>query len=165
MIVRHAKSSWDDQLVSDIERPLNKRGTKDALSIASWLKGKNYMPDQLLSSTALRAKQTTEAIVNVLGLSGDKLIYLPKLYLATPETLLDIIHACSNQFFSLMLVGHNPGMEDLTKQLCRDTLPYTSDGKLLTTANFVLLEFPQKWKDVSSQNGKLIEFFRPKQLT
>jgi len=164
MIVRHAKSSWGDQSVPDNQRPLNNRGSKEALILAGLLKEKKYFPDLVLSSTALRAKQTVDAIVKYLEIPHDRIKYIPQLYLAEPETHLQLIRTANDNCTSLMLVGHNPGLENLIKHLCCDPLPFTTDGKLLTTANFVLLEFQFNWSNVSDHSGKLIDFIRPKEL-
>ncbi|MCI0507934.1 MAG: histidine phosphatase family protein [Gammaproteobacteria bacterium] len=166
-IVRHAKSSWSDEFASDFDRPLAKRGKKSLSAITDWLESQHIKPDLLISSPAKRAKQTSEAIIKKLHIPEQNISFDKRLYLAAADTLLEILtevaHVPSHPE-SVMLVGHNPGLEELVTLLCADPLPYTEDGKLLTTGNIVQLRFQQSWNDLRPKQGRLINFLRPKEL-
>jgi len=164
MLVRHAKSSWSDNSLNDFERPLNKRGANDAERVARWIATNKFIPETLLCSPARRARQTAEAILKVTKMSDETVRYIPKMYLADTDVLLQLIHETDNRMQSIMLIGHNPGLEHLLEWVSSDALPYTKDGKLLTTANFVMLGFDQDWQTISDHQGQLLEFMRPKQL-
>ncbi len=167
-IVRHAKSDWSDAMGSDFHRPLAKRGEKSLPVMTQWLQNQNIKPAVLFSSPAQRAKQTAEAIIGKLSISEQAIVFDKRLYLASVDTLLDVLSEAaelSPQPNSVMLVGHNPGLENLVLLLCADPLPYTADGKLLTTGNIVQLRFQQPWNELRAKQGQLINFVRPKELT
>jgi len=166
-IVRHAKSDWADALGSDFDRPLAKRGEKSLPVITQWLQNQNIKPEVLFSSPAQRAKQTAEAIIGKLHIPKQAIIFDKRLYLASVDTLLDVLAEAAEltpQPNSVMVVGHNPGLEHLVMVLCGDPLPYTSDGKLLTTGNVVQLRFKQSWNELPPKQGQLIHFIRPREL-
>jgi phosphohistidine phosphatase len=166
-IVRHAKSDWSNDFTNDFERPLARRGEQSLPVIADWLHAHHVMPELLISSPAQRAKQTAEAIFRRLQIPEKNAKFDKRLYLASTETLLEILTELADltaQPDSVMLVGHNPGLENLVLLLCGDPLPYTSDGKLLTTGNIVQLRFKQSWGDLSAKQGQLVNFIRPKEI-
>ena len=165
MIVRHAKSDWSNNLASDAERPLNTRGEKDAPRIAKWIRKHQLIPDILISSPALRAKQTANNIIDQLQLPETSVKFDNRLYLANTSTLLTVIAEVDDKYKSVMLVGHNPGLEELIMKLSADQLPFTENGKLLTTANFVMLRFSCTWQKIIGQQGNLIHFIRPRDVS
>jgi phosphohistidine phosphatase len=165
--VRHAKSDWSDDFANDFDRPLAKRGKKSFSRITDWLISQHIKPDLLISSPAQRARQTSEAIIRKLHIPGQNISFDKRLYLAATDTLLEILVEAAHlpaHPESVMLVGHNPGLEDLVTLLCADPLPYTEDGKLLTTGNLVQLRFQQSWNNLRPKQGRLINFIRPKEL-
>ena len=127
IIMRHAKSDWDAGAITDYNRPLNKRGMEDAPRMARWLARHlttaNLTVDLLISSPAQRARQTAEAIIESIKLSDDAVIYDKRMYLASSATLINIIREVDNKYKTIMLVGHNPGLENLSQELCKDHLP------------------------------------------
>jgi phosphohistidine phosphatase len=161
-IMRHAKSDWVDPGISDFNRPINKRGKKSAIRVGQWMTENNRLPQQIISSAAIRAKQTTELVAEQLThISSEKIIYEKDLYLADPYTLLEFIQLYKNDLSSLMLVAHNPGLEQLIHFLSIESeVEYTS----MTTANLVIFEYPDSHFDPESDKGKLIEFIKPKEL-
>ena len=165
LIVRHAKSDWSNNLASDIERPLNSRGEKDAPKIAKWIHSQQIVPDALLCSPARRAKQTANAIIEELKLPDTSVAFDKRLYLASLSTLLAVIAELGDSVKTVMLVGHNPGLEELIFKLCDDHLPFAESGKLLTTANVVMLQFNCDWQNIGNTQGKLLHFIRPRDLS
>lgn len=163
-ILRHAKSDWNQPGKSDFERPLNPRGEKDALKIAHWLQQYTCKPAYILSSPALRARQTVLAVAQAIDYDEAQIQFERELYLASLETLLDILQVTASYADSVMLAGHNPGLEQLALYLSRDELPRTDSGKLLTTANLLHFQFAQDWSAQAHSAG-LISQIRPKQIT
>jgi phosphohistidine phosphatase len=160
--MRHAKSDWAVPGTSDFDRPINKRGNKSAIRIGQWMLQNECIPEKIISSPAVRAKQTIELVVNQFdGKSKKGIIYEEDLYLASFDTLLENIQLYKNDLSSLMLVAHNPGLEDLIHFLAGQS-DYEYKG--MTTANLVIFEYTDNQFDVETDKGELIEFIRPKEL-
>ncbi|MDF2159248.1 histidine phosphatase family protein [Algoriphagus sp. CAU 1675] len=117
ILIRHAKSSWDNPWADDYERPLAERGLRDAPKMGKRLKKRQVSPDLILSSSALRAIQTAEIIANELGYPSHKIIKEKNLYHASPNTILKYIHQQKDSIKTIVLVGHNPGLNDLIAYL------------------------------------------------
>ncbi|MEH0155506.1 histidine phosphatase family protein [Limibacter armeniacum] len=154
-LVRHAKSSWDHPELSDFDRPLNKRGLKAAPLMGKVLHEKGVIPQQVISSSAKRAKETAITIVKEIGLNPDNIIYADKIYEASTNTLLTLIKSCDDKVTSLMLFGHNPTFTDLANVL---TDEYIDN---IPTAGIVGISFDtDHWKE--AKKGKLLFFDFPK---
>ena len=162
-ILRHAKSDWATG-VPDHDRPLNQRGKQDAPKIGEWLKKQAWQPDIILSSPAQRAKETIIAVAQAAGISTDIIDWQEAIYLASIETLLRQTRSISPGASRAMLVGHNPGLEDLVIYLSDSSPELTDSGKLFTTANLAILEFDRPWKQIKAHSGKLLHLVRPKEL-
>lgn len=162
-ILRHAKSDWGSGARTDSERPLNKRGHKDAPRIGVWLREHNLSPAWVLCSPALRARQTLTAVAEELHLPAERIEYVDKLYLADRLTLLNILGTIPKERQSVMLVGHNPGLDELVSYLSRTPVPLTDSGKLMTTACLAQFSLPDDWQDLESQ-GELVNLIRPTEL-
>lgn len=160
-LLRHAKADTGDNRMQDIDRPLSHRGRKQATRLGEWMHEKNLMPALIVSSPAVRARQTTELVCQSLGVDLNHVHFDPGLYLASRHNLLEIIDRLSLPEGSVMLVGHNPGLEDLLTWLCDAPLPRTTDGKLLTTTNLVRIGLSDT---LSESSGRLIELTRPDEL-
>lgn len=165
IIVRHAKSSRDDPSLDDYDRPLSPRGLGEIPHVAKWLAAQKLKIDHILSSTAKRTRQTAELLCEGAGLDAKKIEWQDSLYLADTATLLDAIGRTSAKTKQLMIVGHNPGLEELLRRLCGDELPLTESGKLLTTAAIAIVALPDEWDEIKPHSGHLIELMRPKELT
>lgn len=152
-LARHAKSSWDDMRLSDFERPLNKRGERDAPMMAEILKAKGVTPQLILSSPALRAKRTAEIYHDVIGgiLQFDR-----RIYEASPMSLLYLAQEALQDHDTLMIVGHNPALTELVN-LLGDTPIYNLPTAAVVGLAFddeiapgkgktILYEYPQKYK-------------------
>ncbi len=157
LIIRHAKSSWDNPDLDDKERPLNKRGLEDAPLMANVLKGYELNFDKIFCSSALRAKSTIEIFANVLGFDSQKIVYTDELYNASRRDILNFLKQLDDNLVNVGIVGHNPGLTDLTHFLL-----YDFDYELPTCA-LVLIELEiDKWSDLRSGTGTLKFFEYPK---
>ena len=155
LLMRHAKSSWKDTELSDNERPLNKRGKKDAPYMGEMLKEKELVPQLILSSTAVRARQTTELVAAACGFVGD-VVYLDSYYLAEPDAYLAGLSTQSDDLERIMIVGHNPGLEGLLQIL---------SGRIeaLPTGTIAYLSLPvTSWHGLQHDTeGELLELLLP----
>lgn len=130
LLVRHAKSSWDDPAVSDFERPLNSRGLRDAPEMAKRLQQRIPSIHRIYSSTAQRARLTAGLFAEKLDYRSNEIVFEPELYLAPPRAFADLIARCSDADDCIMIVAHNPGITDFANQLTRavrtDNMPTCS---------------------------------------
>ena len=133
-LMRHAKSDWHSAAQSDFDRPLNKRGSKDAARMGEWLQQQNITPRLFVSSPAQRTRQTVLAVTAKLGVNSDEIVFNRDLYLANRATLLKVLHSIPDTTDSVLLVAHNPGMDDLVEWLSPEPPPLSGSGKLMTTA-------------------------------
>jgi len=158
LLMRHAKSSWKDHKLTDIERPLNKRGKKDAPRMGNLIKEKELQPQVILSSPALRAKQTIELFSDNLDYKG-KVEYLDGFYLAEPVVYADALRALPDSIERVMVVGHNPGLEGLVQIL-------SGQVESLPTAAIAYIVLPiSHWSELSSDTrGEIIELWKPRDL-
>ncbi|MDZ4260748.1 MAG: histidine phosphatase family protein [Pseudomonadota bacterium] len=164
IIVRHAKSAWDDASLEDYERPLSPRGRNDIPPMARWLATHQSDIDLILSSSAKRTRQTAQLLCEHAGLDPKKIKWQDALYLADTTTLLDAIGQTPAKIKQLMLIGHNPGLEELLTYLGGDELPLTRSGKLLTTATIAIVAIPDGWQTIKPHSCHLVELMRPKEL-
>ncbi len=162
LILRHAKSDWSMAAATDFERPLNQRGERDAPRMGRWLREQQLAPDRVVSSTALRARQTTLRVGSELGIDPAVIDWQPTVYEASLATLLHLLGECPAAP-RVLLVGHNPGLDELLLWLCPEA-PLTSDGKLLTTATLARLALPDDWSRLSRGSGRLLSLVRPREL-
>ncbi len=159
LIMRHAKSSWSNATLSDWERPLNGRGREDAPQMGMLLKEEGLVPDLIISSTAVRARETAELVA--LGCDYEFEIQLEEdLYHADPDTYYEVVSATPDQIRSVLVVGHNPGIETfLSKVILR--------WQSMTTANLAQVDLAlAEWRSFEEGiRGKLINFWQPKTLS
>ncbi len=156
-LVRHAKSSWDFPELSDFDRPLNKRGKKNAPEMGVRLQNQGILPDLLMSSPANRAHTTALNIAEKIGYDKDKIRLNRKIYHASEAELLFLINEVEDDFNTLMLFGHNPGFTDLANILGNDWIDN------IPTAGVVCLEFGvDSWKEIKPKSGKTLWFDYPK---
>jgi len=158
LLMRHAKSSWKDDSLEDHERPLKKRGKKDAKRIAKAIAKNNLTPDLILSSSAIRARETVEIIVDNLEYKG-RIVFSDELYMGEPQDFINALRILSNDYTTVMIVGHNPGLEAYLQII---------DGEIeaVPTAGLgYLVLVLDDWKDISLDTmGDLIGFWKPKEL-
>lgn len=164
LLLRHAKSAWDTGAATDFDRPLASRGEGDAPIMGKWLKKQGLVPDIVISSPALRAKQTSEAACQKMGIKQKETNWDSRVYAATVLELIDVLKEYEKKPKSVMLVGHNPGLEDLLIYLVGDRIQMPPDGKLLPTAAVAYLELPDNWKDLEEGAGQLVSITRVKDI-
>ena len=156
-IVRHAKSSWGDLSLADIDRPLNKRGKNDAPNMGAKCKSLGYIPDLLISSNANRAKSTAKIFCEALGFEKDKLSIEKSLYHAPEDTYLNVCFGLDDEVGSVMLFGHNPGITYLANSVSENYI-----DNVPTCGVLVIDSKINKWSDLDFSNSKLKDFIYPK---
>ncbi len=157
-IIRHAKSSWKDLNLSDFDRPLNKRGKKDAPFMGELLKNKNIIPDIIISSPALRAKKTAQTIASKINFNNS-IIYDNNIYEASLITLINILKIINDTIDTIFLFGHNPSLNMLVNDFINDFY------ENIPTCGIIQIEFNcNSWQNISSDNAKLINFDYPKKF-
>jgi phosphohistidine phosphatase len=158
LILRHAKSSWDDASLRDFERPLNERGERDAPYMGKALAERGMRPEMIVCSPAARAKRTAELVKESAGWSAP-LKFDERIYEASPQTLFLIVTELGNEVSTCVLAGHNPGMEGIIKLL-------TGTSTEMPTASVAIIEFDEgSWSEIEPGNGRLAEVLRPKELS
>jgi phosphohistidine phosphatase len=156
MILRHGKSSWADEYTDDWERPLTARGERDATEVGRRLRERSLVPDVIVSSDAVRAESTARRVASEAGYAG-KVVLSSSLYHARPEAIVDVLGAAPADARRVMIVGHNPGLEDLVVRL-------TGEHIGLPTAALVRIELPiERWSDIElSSAGTVVESSNPR---
>lgn len=166
-LFRHAKSSWDDSVPRDFDRPLNKRGEKAAVTMGLWVKRNGLTFDHVVASPAVRVTETIDQFVKGTGGRMDP-NWDRRIYLASSATLMDVLRDQSDAHHNLLMVGHNPGLEDLIFDLCPDdgTSPLRDLvwEKYPTAAIARIALDIEHWANVDRGNGKLTHFIRPRDL-
>lgn len=157
-LMRHAKSSWKDANVPDHDRPVKKKGEKDVKAMAKMLKHKKHLPDLILCSSAERAKQTAVLFKKASSYEG-KIEYNDKLYMAEVPELIAALKESPKKAKSVMVIGHNPGLEALLQTL-------TGKVETLPTSSIAYISLPiEEWSEINSEvEGKLKKLWRPKDL-
>jgi phosphohistidine phosphatase len=158
MLLRHGKSNWDADYKSDHERPLAVRGQKASARLGKFLKANNSVPDQVITSTATRARETLD-LAMIKGGWKSPVIETRDLYFSSPERILDIIRKQSDSLESLLLVGHNPTWEDFLSLL-------VAGGSFrMPTAALAKVRFlVSHWSEVREGTGILEYLVTPKVL-
>lgn len=164
-LFRHAKSGWDDGVARDFDRPLNPRGRRAARTVGEKMREEGLAFDLVLASQARRVVDTIEEVAETFG--PVEASYDERLYLASPSTLLDIVHGAPDRFERILLVGHNPGLEALTLQLTRGSgsaLRAEVEVKYPTGTLAEIRFEVERWRDIRSGSGELVRFIRPRDL-
>ena len=164
LLLRHAKSNWKIKTPRDFDRPLADRGLRDAPRMGAWLYREGVLPGLIMSSPAVRARETALKVCKALDLKKKSIRWEPRLYEADLPTLLEILAGLDADQKSVLLVGHNPGLESLLRFLVGNDLEEPEDGKLLPTAALARLEMPTDWSVLEFGRANLIRLVRPKQL-
>jgi phosphohistidine phosphatase len=169
IVLRHAKSAWPDG-VPDHDRPLAGRGRRDAPAAGRWLAESGYVPDLVLCSTAQRARETWELAEAELG-AHPKTTFEDRVYGAMAADLLDLAHEMPSSVRTLMLVGHDPAMRELTLELASPTQLDDACTKALArvrlkfpTAAIAVLAFANKWSALGPGQAQLTRFVTPSDL-
>jgi phosphohistidine phosphatase len=162
IVLRHAKSARPD--VPDHERPLAGRGRRDAPAAGRWLRDSGCAPDRVICSTARRARETWELVDGELGVVHPSVEYDPRVYDATVPELLEVVHELPDDAVTVLLVGHNPGFEELTMALAG-----SADGDALDRARakfptcaIAVLAFTGPWTALAAGAARLTHFAAPR---
>ena len=159
LVLRHAKSSWNDGALADHDRPLNERGEREAPRMGHLVRQQRLTPDLIISSDAVRARMTAEAVAEAAAYAG-AIRLEPLLYHAAPDDIVVVLRAAPEaNAATVMVVGHNPGLEALVGQL-------TGERHDLPTAALAQIDLPiDRWRDMNgSTRGTLVDLWRPKEL-
>jgi len=160
LVLRHAKSSWKETALDDHERPLNKRGREDGPRMGKLVREIGLTPDVIISSGAVRARLTAEAVAEAAGYARD-IRFEEALYAASPADILSVLRtATTTTAGTVMIIGHNPGLEELVAHL-------TGEQPDLPTAALAQIALPiDRWRDLKgSTRGRLMGLWRPKDTT
>ena len=161
-VLRHAKSDWDDPDLDDHDRPLAPRGRQAAPLIAGWLRDRGHAPALVLCSSALRTRQTLEHVAE--AVPDAEVRVEDELYLASAGELLGRLRAVAEPIPSVLLIGHNPGLQALVLALAgRSPARRQVEGKFPTAA-LAVLAAPGSWADLDEGAAELVEFVRPRDL-
>jgi phosphohistidine phosphatase len=163
-ILRHAKSSWDDP-VADFDRPLNARGRKAAVMVGEEMRRRGAKFDCVLASPARRVRETLDRVTEGYGELLD-VHFDERIYLASEDHLLELVHRITDDVESAMIVGHNPGLHRLTLLLTRDEgdLRHQIADKYPTGAAATVEFEADRWREVEPGNGKLSALILPRDL-
>lgn len=156
-IIRHGKSSWGYENVSDIDRPLKNKGIKYSYEMADRLLRKGWKPDAIWSSPANRAIHTALIFAGVLEYPYNKIKIEERLYFSSEEDVLDVIHKTNDAILSLMIVGHNPTFTNVANHFLKESVDY------IPTAGVVKISFnAESWMRVAPSGVKDYTFDYPK---
>ena len=156
--IRHAKSSWDDPTLSDIKRPLNKRGLRDAPFMAKLLKNKGIQADLIISSPANRALTTAKYFADEMNIAPENIDVEHEIYGAYPEDVLQMLTQVDTSVNTVLIFGHNPTFTSIINRFTQDYIANVPTcGIVKVEANI------EHWKDFSETTGVQTEFYFPKQ--
>jgi phosphohistidine phosphatase len=158
---RHAKSDWSDDALADHERPLSERGRRNAKKMAAWIEEQNLQPDLILCSSAKRTQQTLKRLCKE---CDTRIEIIEELYMADVPVLLKHLAQAAPDAHRVMVLAHNPGLEDLVEYLQGETVTRSPDVKLFPTAALAQFIMPADWSQLEKGDGKLVAITRPKDL-
>ena len=158
ILTRHAKSSWDHPGLPDHDRPLNKRGRTSASAIGDWLRRKGYLPDEVLSSSSERTRETWLRM----GLSASNIRFLSELYHASPDQIRQALYRATGQ--TVLLLGHNPGIAEFAERIAQSAPKHPRFLDYPTCATTVLRFDLADWSGIGWHDGQVIEFVTPRAL-
>lgn len=161
-LLRHAKSSWDDDALADHDRPLAPRGIRAGKLVRRYLAAHDVHPSLIVCSTATRARETLDLVLPALG--APRVVMDDRVYLAWADDLLQYLRELPDEAAEVMLVGHNPGLHDLALALAdEDSRPRLAEN--LPTGGLVTLDLPaSSWQDVEEGAAVLVSFVKPRGL-
>ncbi len=165
ILMRHAKSSWKTDAATDFERPLNGRGKRDAALMAQWIATEVPHPELIVSSPSERTSQTVFVVCASLEYPPERVRWENGVYEASLGTLLKLLRRLPDDTQSTMLVGHNPGMEELAIFLCGAEISVPEGVKPFPTAAVAQLRIDVPWSELDRGCGHLIHLVRPKELS
>jgi phosphohistidine phosphatase len=165
-LLRHAKSSWDDPVTRDFDRPLNARGRRAAVAIGAWMQGQGLRFDHRVASPAVRVIETLDGVGEGYGAAIDP-EWDRRIYLASAASLLDLVHAFPPTAGDALMVGHSPGLEELVLTLVPDAGDDALRGEVAVkypTAALATMTWEGGWPDAHAGGARLTRFVRPRDL-
>jgi phosphohistidine phosphatase len=158
LLMRHAKSSWKDESLDDHDRPLNKRGKREAPRMGELLRDQRLVPDFILCSSARRARKTAECVAFAAGFRGETRI-TSELYMVPPGRILEVLAETPPIYSSVLLIAHNPSLEELFERL-------TNQSRGFSTAAVARLQLDvENWSQISGNPAAtLVDFWQPRGL-
>jgi phosphohistidine phosphatase len=162
LLIRHAKSSWDDPALSDHERPLAPRGTRAAERLRAHLEGSDLRPDLVLSSSSRRTRETLELLAPAFG-NAERSIE-DGLYGADGTELLERLRGVPDDVSTVALIGHNPGIEDLVLELAEEGTDLDRIREKFPTGALAVLGIDAPWRDLATGSARLLSFVSPREL-
>lgn len=163
LILRHAKSDWSNKL-RDFDRPLAARGLKNAKQMGLWMHQQNLLPDYIISSPAKRTLQTAELVTEPFAINVSEIHLDSNIYEANLRDLLNVLAQIPNASQRVLLVGHNPGFDQLLSHLADIAEVFSGDGRLMTTCTLAYLDMPEDWEQLSPGCARLVKITRAKNL-
>lgn len=157
LVIRHGKSSWDDPSLADHDRPLAKRGREAAPEMGRRLRARGAVPERLVTSDAVRARDTAVALGEAMGLGPDAVLLEPRLYTGSGTDVLAVVRRLDDAYERIGIVGHNPALHEF--------LHDASDLRLdkFPTAGVVHLRFPAgRWADIEPGSAEVVDYDDPK---
>jgi phosphohistidine phosphatase len=164
LVLRHGKSAWDTDAPSDFERPLAARGRKATKRMGRWLREQQLLPDHIVSSPAERAVQTAHRVCKFAGIPKGSIVWDQRIYEADVPDLLQVLAQCPQDKQRVMIVGHNPGFEDLVDFLGGDSVEIPPGGKLMPTAALARIQMPDAWTSLPAGCAPAISITRVRDL-
>lgn len=162
--MRHAKSDWTKKHCTDFERPLTARGQKAAIQMGKWLKQQPFHLDRIICSPAVRTRQTGQLVLKELGIPYSQIIWESAIYEASLDALIAIINHHRLNTQTLLIIAHNPGLEQLLCHLSKDPPPINESGKILTAAAIAILDYDHNPITTDPCQAHLSYLIRPKEL-
>jgi phosphohistidine phosphatase len=164
LLLRHGKSGRPAG-VADFDRPLKKRGIRNARQIGEWLAANDLVPDLCVSSTAARAADTAWHACDAMDLEETRLQFEPRLYLPDLNTLLAVVHGLPESFARVLLVSHNPGSEDFAVEFAQPTTIPSGESRHLPTAALVAFRLDEVWRDAGWGRATRLARILPRELS
>ncbi len=163
ILMRHAKSSWNDTTLEDHDRPLNKRGRRSAEAVGKWLAEHGYRPDMVLSSDSARTRETWERMAPHLP-APRQIVWTRSLYLAGPSAFLHALRDVRDAR-SVLMLGHNPGISHFASAIVGAPPHHERFGDYPTGATLVAEFDRASWAEVTPASGRAVDFMVPRELT
>jgi phosphohistidine phosphatase len=163
-LLRHAKSSWDEPELDDRDRPLSRRGERGADRVGTYLASERFHPALVLCSPAARTRQTLARVLSPLGVDPE-ILFEPSLYASTASDLLDRLRAVPDAVSPLLLVGHNPAIQEVALALAGRGDAIDEVARKFPTGAVAEIAFgADSWRDIGEGSGELVRFVRPREL-
>ena len=159
-LIRHAKSDWNNPLLSDFDRPLNKRGKKDAPFMGNVLAKAHIHPDLIVSSPAIRAQMTAIEIAKKIGYDRDSILYNETLYAASSDEIQRVLKSVSSSHKTVFLIGHNPGLTEFAEYISGHSI------ENISTCGIVCVKLKEDdWSSITENSAQFVSFDYPKKHT